>query len=215
MPKALVYTRHEGGVSVCFPTTEAMRTMTGRGGYWDGHPRYFLDELVYRKTSPELQKGHHITEDAAWRFIRAMQYGGLSTGEAYEVFSEHDCSRFGHTIDLQDTDDLPDRWFRDAWRRSRNGGPPVVDLEKARLIQLDKIKAAVTEFNKPRLALGRKPTVPNWWTIGKAIRHATDENELRRVWPQSIRLAVDSTNHTNATPKPTGNKSTAANISII
>jgi hypothetical protein len=187
MSKALVYTRHEGGVSVCFPTTEAMRIMTGRGGYWDEYPRSFLDELVYRKSSPGLQRGHHITEDAAWRFIRAMQYGGLSTGDAYEVIADHDCSRFGHLVELQDTDDLPDRWFRDTWRRSRNGGPPVVDLEKARTIQLGKIKAAVTALNKPRLALGRKPSVPNWLTIGKAIRHATDENELRRVWPQSIR----------------------------
>lgn len=192
MPKALVYTRPCGGVSVCFPTTEAMRTMTGRGGYWDDRPRSFLDELVYRKSSSELQKGHHITEDAAWRFIRAMQYGGCSTADAFEVIAEHDCSRFGHTVDLQDTDDLPDRWFRDAWRRSRNGGPPVVDMVKARPIQLDKIKAAVTTFNKPRLALGRKPSVPNWWTIGKAIRHATDENELRRVWPQSVLLPTIS-----------------------
>jgi hypothetical protein len=213
LPKALVYTRHEGGVSVCFPTTEAMTTMTGRGGYWDDHPRSFLDELVYRKTSPDLQRGHHITEDAAWRFIRAMQYGGLSTREAYEVIAEHDCSRFGHLIELQDTDDLPDRWFRDAWRRSRNGGPPVVDLEKARPIQLGKIKSAVAEFNKSRLALGRKPSVPNWWAIGKAIRHATDENELRRVWPQSIRLDAIITNKTNAVTPDTSNKGTTINNS--
>ena len=184
--KALVYSRHEGGVSVCFPTTEAMRSMTGRGGYWDDHPRSFLDELVYRKTSPDLQRGHHITEDAAWRFVRAMQYGGCSTAEAYEIIAEHDCSRFGDLIELQDTEEFPDRWFRDAWRRSRNGGPISVDLVKAKKIQMDKIKASISEKNKPRIALGRKVTIPAWWDIGSAVRRARDTEELRKIWPEEL-----------------------------
>lgn len=163
-----------------------MQTMTGRGGYWDGYERSFMDELVYRKTSSDLQRGRHITEDAAWRFIRAMQYGRISTSEAYQVIAEHDCSRFGTLVELQDTDDLPDRWFRDAWRRSANGGPAVVDLAKAKGIQIDKIKSATRKMNRPRLALGRKPVIPSWWNIGRAVRYARDEEELRKIWPEGV-----------------------------
>lgn len=189
--KSLVYTRRaDGGVSVCHPMPEILRWMTGGGGYWDDRPRGFLHELVRRKTCPELQRGNVVTEDAAWRFVNAMQFGGCTTGEAWHAIAEHDCARFGTLIEIQDTDDLPDRWFRDAWKRSANGGPVSVDLEKARPIQLAHIARATERQNRliNRLSLWglRKRVMPQWHTLALAVNHARDEHELRKVWPEGI-----------------------------
>jgi hypothetical protein len=97
------------------------------------------------------------------------------------------CSHLGTGCELWDVADVPlDRWFRNAWRRSHNGGPIYVDIGKARRLQLDKIKSAAAQRNRKRIELGRKPLVPPWGEIGNAIRHARDEGELRRVWPSGL-----------------------------
>jgi hypothetical protein len=191
--KALVYTRFaDGGVSVCYPVPQIIAYMTGGGGYWDDQPRGFLDELVRRKTCPELQNGHPVPdEDTARRFVNAMQWGGCTTAEALEVIAGHDCERFGNLIELQDTEELPSRHFRDAWKRSTNGGPVGVNLEQARRIQWQKIVQAVSTENQRReLDLFGGPLIklPKL-TLQSAIRNARDVEELERVWlPELPRL---------------------------
>lgn len=164
--------------------------MCGGGGYWDEKPRGFLEELVRRKTCPVLQKGRHITEQSARKFVNAMQWGGLSTPEAWEVFRLHDCTRYGEAelFEVQDTADLPDRWFRDAWRRSSNGGPPSVDLEKARPIQWRRLMDAVSRENKRREfdLFGQAPIKLNKIEYQTAIKHARDDSELRRIFPAEL-----------------------------
>lgn len=187
----LVYTRHkDGGVTVCQPMPEALAWM-GRGGYWNDRPRGFLSELVRRKTCPILQKGNNITEAAAWRFVKAMQWGGLTTAEAWDVIRVHDCERFGYDVQVQRVDELPDRWFRDAWTRTgSNSGAIRVDLKAAQDIQWRKIGAAVSRENKRRLeALEKQPALRiNRDSIRTAIKNARDAEELRRVWPCSLSL---------------------------
>lgn len=189
--RRIVFTRpSDGGVTVTTPTPWALDIMCNGGGLWDDRPRGFIDEMVRRKTCPTLQKNRHITEAAAWRFVRAMQYGGCTTAEAYDIIREHDCTRGGDGIlhELLDWDELPDRWFRDAWRRSSNGGPPSVDLEKARQIQWRRLLDAVSRENKKRELdlFGLPPIKLSRLTYQTAIKHARDDEELRRIWVPSL-----------------------------
>jgi hypothetical protein len=62
-------------------------------------------------------------------------FGGLTTAEAYGVMRDRFCAHLGRGCELWDTEDVPtDRTYRNAWRRSHNGGPIVIDEEKARAI---------------------------------------------------------------------------------
>lgn len=187
----IVYTRpSDGGVSVCRPTQWAIDIMCNGGGLWDDRPRGFMDEMVRRKSCPILQKGRNISESTARRFVKAMQYGGCTTAEAYDIIREHDCTRGGDGIlhELMDWDELPDRWFRDAWRRSSNGGPPSVDLEKAKPIQWQRIVDAVSRENKRRELdlFGPAPIRIRKAEYQTAIKHARDDEELRRIWVPSL-----------------------------
>ncbi len=176
--RRLVYTRPDGGVSVCAPSDTALRYMTGGGGRWDGiATRGFLDRQI------EAQSRDGVGERAAHRFVMAMHKGGCSTPEAWEIMRDRFCAHLGTGCELWDVADVPtDRWFRNAWRRSHNGGPIEIDMRKARRLQLDKIKAHVAQRNRTRAELGRSVIVPAWGEIGNAIRHARDAQELRRVW---------------------------------
>jgi hypothetical protein len=161
----------------------------GCGGYWNDRPRGFLNELVRRKTCPVLQKGNNITEEAAWKFVKAMQWGGLTTAEAWDVIRVHDCERWGYDVQVQRLDELPDRWFRDAWtRKGSNSGVVRVDLEKAKPLQWRKLLHAVSQENKRReLDLyAPAPIKLNKATYQNAIKHARDDEELRRIWEPSL-----------------------------
>jgi hypothetical protein len=189
----IVYTRpSDNGISVCNPTPWALDIMCNGGGLWNDRPRGFVDEMVRRKSCPILQKGKHVSEDIAWRFVRAMQYGGCTTAEALDIIREHDCTRGGDGTlhELMDYDDLPDRWFRDAWRRSSNGGPPSVELAAARLIQWQRIYEAVQQENKRRAwnLFGPRPIKLNKLEYQRAIKLARDDEELRRIWPDGLSL---------------------------
>jgi hypothetical protein len=163
--------------------------MTGGGGLWDDKPRGFLSELVRRKTCPALQKGNAITEDAAWTFVKAMQWGGCSTAEAWNVTRLHDCDRFGYDAQVVRNDELPDRWFRDAWtRKGSNSGLPLVDMEAARQIQWERIVSAVSRENKRReFALFAPPPIKlRRASFETAIKNARDAEELRKIWPPNL-----------------------------
>ena len=127
--RRIVYTRHDGGVSICAPSLTALAYMTGGGGRWDGYPRGFLERQIAE------QAKHGVGEDNAARFVRAMQFGGLTTAEAYGAMRDRFCAHLGTAHELWDVEDVPtDRTYRDAWRRSHNGGPIVIDEAKARVI---------------------------------------------------------------------------------
>lgn len=183
--KRIVYNRHEdGGVSVHCPTAGAF-FWAQRGGLWDGRPRGFLDEQVRR----QVESG--IPEHAARAWVDALQFGGKTEAEVWGIIRErtHNPSGFAH--ELMEFTDLPDRWFRNAWARSHNGGPVYVSLEKARPVQWGRIRAAAqTEKQRRNLDLDawRKPLRIVWHSIERAIRNARDADELRRVWPENLPL---------------------------
>ena len=135
MPRRrIVYTRHDGGVSICAPSLTAIAFMTGGGGRWDGFPRGFLERQI------AAQAKDCVGEWAAVRFVRAMQFGGLTAAEAYGVMRDRFCAHLGTGCELWDTADVPrDRTYRDAWRRSANGGPIIIDECKA--TEIDEARA--------------------------------------------------------------------------
>jgi hypothetical protein len=178
--KHIVFTRHDGGVSVCTPTREVLGQMLN-GGFWADKPRWFVDEQVHR----QVKAG--IREDHAARFAKAIYYGGVSEREAYEIIRDRDTARLGTLHELHDTQDLPpDRWFRDAWRRSHNGGPIGIALEPARLAHWERLTDAVEIANKRRtLALRALPPI-EIEPLRAPVEHARDIDELRRIWPEAL-----------------------------
>ena len=184
MPKRIVYTRPDGGVSVCAPSHTALRFMTGGGGRWDGYPRGFLDRQIAKQSEECGERNAH-------RFVMAMQLGGCTDAEAYELMRDRFCAHHGTGIELCDVGDVPkDRWFRDAWVRSHNGGPIDISLPKAKGIQFRRIKQAVDIENSRRLSemdLCDQPIALDWTAIRDGIRGAGDIGSLRRIWPKELR----------------------------
>ena len=120
----------------------------------------------------------------------AMQFGGCTDAEAYELMRDRFCAQHGSGIELWDVGDVPkDRWFRDAWVRSHNGGPIDISLTKAMGIQFRRIKMAVDRENGRRRAdinLFDRLIAAGLVAIRDAIRRADDVASLRRVWPRDL-----------------------------
>jgi hypothetical protein len=166
----IVYTRHDGGVSICHPAPSCVAWL-GCGGFWNGRTPESLEDQV--KSS--VAQGR--LEWAARRFIRAMDKGGCTEAEAYAIIRDRDCAHLGTGFEVWDSRDLPqDRWFRDAWRRSANGGPIGIDMKAARRIQTRRIISAAQETKATIQA-------PRW---RERIRRATMPEELRHVWPLGL-----------------------------
>lgn len=76
-----------------------------------------------------------VKPQAAYRYARMMVTGGCSRREAIEIIAQRDCGHLGQAIEIVDIDEIPkDRTYRDAWRRSTNGGPVYIDEDRAQAI---------------------------------------------------------------------------------
>lgn len=168
MTGIIVYTRRDGGVNLCTPSPNCLRRLA-MGGNWGGQRRGFIDEQIDR----QIADGY--PEPAVVQFTRAMAFGGLTTAEALAVMRDRDC-HMGVAHELYSA--CPDKWFRDAWVRSHNGGPIGIDMRKARKIQAKRIQRAAAKA-KADLAL------PRW---RERIRRAQDPEQLRQIWPKGLIL---------------------------
>jgi hypothetical protein len=179
--KRILFTRHDGGVSVCTPSANCIRWMA-TGGRWADQPRGYVDIQIER----QIAAGHH--PDAASRFARALAFGGLTEREALEVIRDRDCGHLGTAHDLIDPAELPDRWFRNAWMRSHNGGPVSISVEKAKPIQWGRIRAAVAAETKAREeSFDPLPKLRvDWGALRSSIKRAADTDDLRRIWPRGM-----------------------------
>ena len=177
--KCIVYNRQDGGVTICHPTDWAISVM-GCGGLWDAFPRGYLDTQIER----QIARG--VPKDAARRYARAVQFGGCTTAEALEIIRDRDCF-MGMSHELWDRSDIPtDRWFRDAWKRSHNGGPIYVDFAKAKPIQSSRIADAILEKNRRRAGELLDPIAVDLQPLRNRISMARDERELRQIWPKEL-----------------------------
>lgn len=169
---------NDGGVGIYQPSARCLSFMSN-GGRWPDMPNGFLDTQIER----QVKAGHQ--EAAVVKFCRAMAFGGLTEKEALAVLRDRDVAYQGSMIELYDVDDIPtDRWFRDAWARSHNGGPVGVDLKKAKVIQWQKLADAIALENKKRELdlFGPPPIEIPRLTYQSAIKHARDHEELRQIW---------------------------------
>lgn len=190
MQKCIVYTRFEdGGVAIFHPTDDVIAWM-GCGGYWNDFPRGYMDVQIERM----IGAGH--LPDASYRFAHALQFGGRTMAEALGIIRDRCCAHLGMAIELWDLDELPqDRWFRNAWRRSHNGGPIYVDLGRARTIQFGLIKSAVdieTMRRSAEMELFDVPLQVDLLALRERVRAARDEHQLRAVWPACVRTVSQS-----------------------
>ena len=179
--KGWLYTRHaDAGVNVYWPEAEIMAWM-GVGGYWDDHPvdvRGFVDKQIEIQVS---QMG--IAVGHAARYARAVAFGGLSSYEAFEVLRDRDNARHGHSFDAIDHEDLPPRYFRNAWRRGHNGNI-TLDLAECRRYHAYVIEHCVKKENAERILSQRKKLIrPNWDDIERKMKRAVDAEDIAKVWP--------------------------------
>lgn len=183
MKKCIVYTRHaDRGVTICRPTDWVIKWL-GCGGFWGSRPRGWYDAQIER----QIARG--VRPDAARRYVRAMISGGCTTAEALEIIRDRDCAHMGEGIELWDEADVPaDRWFRDAWARSHNGGPITIDLKKARQIQWQRIHAAA-QADRERRSQDIDMDAPidlDEVKIKGSIRLARDVDDVRAIWPRNL-----------------------------
>ena len=146
-------TRPDGKVELREPSLRAIRVYHSGAGpdrekcktdwWWNMRRRGFLEEQERR----QIEAGH--APDAVRRHIQAMSFGGLTTNHALQLIHDRDCAHRGTGIELIDT--MPfDRWFRNAWRRSPDGGPIWIDLDAARIVQQQRIAGSTANrlFNR-------------------------------------------------------------------
>lgn len=183
MNKRIVFTRFDGVVEIVRPTRWALNAMCS-GGVWREMPWFYPG---FDQVQIERQIAAGIAADVARRYADAMMVGGCTTAEALEIIRDRDCAPHGRAIELWDTADVPtDRWFRDAWRRSHNGGPISIDLNLAKPIQWKRARVAIEHENKRRadsLEL-LSPVDVDWERLRERIKSADDEIELRMIWPK-------------------------------
>ena len=177
---AIIYTRHDGGVSICYPT-EWVISALGSGGIWGHLPPGVMD----RQIASMVNRG--VNEDAAHRYAKAAMFGGCTTAEALGIIRDRDCAHLGTAIELWAVGDIPDdRWFRDAWKRSHNGGPISISLPLAKRIHIRRIGAAVIDENKRRERELMAPIEYNRDSLRSRVMNARDEYELRCIWPGEL-----------------------------
>jgi hypothetical protein len=146
-------------------------TWLSEGGFWDNKPRDAMDRWIESKIS----QGHDPIGTKS--YARALGAGGNTTAETYGLARDFDCLHLGTAFERCSLDDLPqDRWFRNAWQRSQNGGPLYINMKKARKIQLKKLqifaKAAKVDLQ--------------WGRWKQKIRSAETPGILKSVWPKAL-----------------------------
>lgn len=124
----IVYNPHAGGVAICAPSERCIAWMK-RGNRWALFPKGYWRTQIQR----QIDAGH--LPAAAEQFARALHFGGFTRREAIEVIAQRDCGHLGSAIEIVDVSEIPtDRTYRNAWRRSANGGPIMIDEDKAQAI---------------------------------------------------------------------------------
>ena len=131
--KHIVTTAPDGRVLITTPSLTAMCFVTCGGGRWDDELQHEPPGFLERQIAEQAKNG--VGEWAARRFVMAMQDGGCTVEEAYGIMLDRFAAHLGTGHELWPTEDIPtDHTYRNAWRRSHNGGPILINPRKAREI---------------------------------------------------------------------------------
>lgn len=178
--KRILYTRADGGVGVVAMTQWCQRALTCGGGWLS-----YAGTTAAREAAKAEARG--CDPRIEYRFATALEHGGCTDAEAWSLIRDRDLPSDAGAADLVDLDDLPgDRWFRNAWGRSHNGGPIVVRLDAARQIQRQRISDAVTQENARRQRLWLPDLCPDYGSLSLAIDRAESVAELKALWPREV-----------------------------
>lgn len=215
MPKRIIITRPDGCVLICAPSALAMAYMTGTGGRWTPplgkmwlrweRRSYLVDvphgfrhllfpvPLWFLNAQIAAQTKDCANPTAAARFVHAMQFGGCSADEAYDIMSARFCAHLG-ACELWDTKDVPtDRAHRDEWRRSHNGGPIWIDETKATEIDERRAWDAYERLSGQRsLSRSGSSQDTNSWTAPSTAKPiASQSKTVIDLDPRSLTPAVN------------------------
>jgi hypothetical protein len=179
----IVFTRPDGGVSITQPSQEFMDWLSN-GGYFKTLAPGIIEPWIELKISQGRDPG------GVKKFAIALRDGGHSTAECYGLMRDFECLHKGTGFELWSLEDIPaDRWFRNAWIRSPNGGPIDIDMDAARKIQFSRVKGASDEENEKRKSdLKRFDDLIDlpWGKIRDQIQAAEEPKQLRSIWPQEL-----------------------------
>jgi hypothetical protein len=171
-------------VAIYTPSLECMKALTHGGGL-------IKPWMRQRATDNMIRNGRRPQFARLW--IEAAINGGMTDAEFYEALIEKDATPKGAAAPELIDETPRDRWFRDAWRRSHNGGPIDIDLEVARRVHAKHIlsaKDAVEGSEKARIdeiLLGKsKVAAIDMRAVGVRINRARDIGELRQIWPRAL-----------------------------
>lgn len=180
--KRIVYTRPDGGVSVVVPAIRARLcsavTLTGERHVYD--PPMHFDELIRVFKTDKLSPEWAQSDDEFIEWIRAKDVPADATN-----------------VQIVDEADIPtDRTFRNAWKQCPMGKPEV-DMDKARDIHRDNLRAArkpklqaldvefmrVVENGAPTSDIAAAKQALRDVTKHPDIDAAATPEELKAVWP--------------------------------
>jgi hypothetical protein len=165
MMRGILCTKEDGGVAVIWPTHYAYARTTG-GGLQLPYPRQIcIDNLVRNGRRPSFAK----------RWVDSALSGGMTDAEFYAAIIEKDMPKNWSAPELIDLAPK-DRWFRDAWQRSHNGGPISIDLHRAKRVQAAHVRAACKSTDPLSEDLDPFPFIHR-------IKLARDLAELRSIHP--------------------------------
>lgn len=199
--RLIVTTKPDGSVAVTAPTAEIMHILTCGGA-----PAGYFGRALDRDWEVHKLMAAGCREAVAVRWIDHLIGGGLTDAEAYELVADKDVPSDWTARELVDAATLRhdnDRWFRDAWRRSRNGGPIDVDMPTARRIQAQRIveakSAALASLGEQgeisliadggdmgELSMIERIRSLDLVALSRRVRAARHPAELKTVWPQDL-----------------------------
>lgn len=196
----IIDTKPDGRVRLTQPKAALFRAFSN-GGVGPDDNSLFHDCMHIRGFAREQVRRHierGVSPDIARKWVDAMQFGGMTSGESWGLFFGYSCFD-GTDHDVIAVSDLPNKWFRNAWRRGRSGRI-TIDMNVARTLQRDHVLRAVTDWNKQAGEensnlrwIGRNSNGPSfiYWEevepllIQKSL-DAKSPDELCRVWPDEL-----------------------------
>lgn len=182
--KHILYTAFDRSVVIVTPDPSIYTRMHEGDPFYQNMPRSFADDQIERNV-----KLVGVDRWTAQRYVLSLLNGGRTSSEVLELIRDRDCKPHGTGFELLDTSELyRDRWFRDAWRRSPNGGPIEIDINLARRIQWSKLKGCLNWYNKKRDdSFDEMPFVElDFEAIRKRIREIDCPRELKAYWPANL-----------------------------
>lgn len=150
---------------------------------WERHK--FLTDPMWQ---PPGDREAILTE-----WINGLRYGGLSYDDAIRLIARKDHPSDGIAMEIVRREAInSDRWFRNAWRRSANGGPIYIDMDRARVAQKERIAIASMLDDRGIWDRVTAPLPPiDWSKISREVEAAACLEDLRRVhfgqtvaWPE-------------------------------